>query len=103
MRPSRRNNFGVRRFIAAFFPSPRAGPPRKKAPLQAAAFWSGAIHRRFLSFPEGRRPAKESGVETPHSKKPSPVSFFREGWRRSKESGVETPHSKKTRNPMKAL
>jgi hypothetical protein len=51
--------FGVRRFIAAFF---------SRAKTLPKTFWSAAIHRRFLSFSESRRPLKESGVETPHSK-----------------------------------
>jgi hypothetical protein len=63
----------VRRFIAAFFRLAEARVPPKKAALKRRTpkrtFWSAAIHRRFLSFGRGPRPAKESGVETPHSKK----------------------------------
>ena len=59
-------------------------------------FWTAVIHHRFLF--SGRAAAKESGVETPHSKSvldcgdSSPLSFS--GRAAAKESGVETPHSK---------
>jgi len=47
--------FGVRRLDAAFF------------------LWSAAARRRFLSFCFGQEKKKESGVEPPHSKSPTPA------------------------------
>src|SRR5262249_55070073 len=55
-------HFGVRRFNAAFFPFAGVGA------LQAR-FGVRRFNAAFFSFREEERLPKESGVETPHSKR----------------------------------
>jgi hypothetical protein len=54
--------FGVRRFNATFFFGQSASGNRKKAAMKLCRFDAIAITDAAL-------PAKESGVETPHSKR----------------------------------